>query len=44
MDSSFLQQLVVWIGAGTEEYMAAVAPQELQRLTRAAAVDLVTPR
>ena len=44
MDSSFLQHLVVWIGAGTEEYMAAVAPQELQRLTRAPAVDLVTPR
>ena len=44
MDGSFLQFPVVWIGAGTEEYMAAIAPQELQRLTRAATVDLVTPR
>jgi prolyl-tRNA editing enzyme YbaK/EbsC (Cys-tRNA(Pro) deacylase) len=44
MDTSFLQHQVVWIGAGTQEFMAAIAPQELQRLTRAAAVDLVTPR
>jgi len=44
MDSSFLQHQVVWTGAGTEEYMAAIAPQELQRLTQAATVDLVTPR
>ncbi|HEY7398041.1 MAG TPA: YbaK/EbsC family protein [Gaiellaceae bacterium] len=44
MDGSFLQHQVVWIGAGTEEYMASIAPHELQRLTSAAAVDLITPR
>lgn len=44
MEGSFFQHQVVWIGAGTEEYMAQLAPQELQRLTSAAAVDLVTPR
>jgi prolyl-tRNA editing enzyme YbaK/EbsC (Cys-tRNA(Pro) deacylase) len=44
MDGSLLQHQVVWIGAGTHEFMAAIAPQELQRLTRATAVDLVTPR
>ena len=44
MDGAFLQHQVVWIGAGTDEYMASLAPSELQRLTSAAAVDLVTPR
>jgi Cys-tRNA(Pro) deacylase len=44
MDGSFLQHQVVWIGAGTEEYMASIAPHDLQRLTSAAAVDLITPR
>jgi prolyl-tRNA editing enzyme YbaK/EbsC (Cys-tRNA(Pro) deacylase) len=40
MDSSLLAHQVVWIGAGTIEHMAAVPPLELQRLTRARAVDL----
>jgi prolyl-tRNA editing enzyme YbaK/EbsC (Cys-tRNA(Pro) deacylase) len=40
MDSSLLAHPVVWIGAGTTEHMAAVPPLELQRLTRARAVDL----
>jgi prolyl-tRNA editing enzyme YbaK/EbsC (Cys-tRNA(Pro) deacylase) len=40
MDSSLLAHQVVWIGAGTSEHMAAVPPLELQRLTRARAVDL----
>jgi Cys-tRNA(Pro) deacylase len=42
IDTSFVQHQVVWMGAGTSEYMAAISPQELQRLTNAAAVDLVT--
>jgi prolyl-tRNA editing enzyme YbaK/EbsC (Cys-tRNA(Pro) deacylase) len=42
MDSSLLAHQVVWIGAGTSEHMAAVPPLELQRLTRARAVDLST--
>ena len=44
IDSSFVQHQVVWMGAGTSEYMAAISPHELQRLTSAAPVDLVTPR
>jgi prolyl-tRNA editing enzyme YbaK/EbsC (Cys-tRNA(Pro) deacylase) len=44
IDTSFIQHQVVWMGAGTSEYMASIAPQVLQRLTRAAAVDLTTPR
>jgi prolyl-tRNA editing enzyme YbaK/EbsC (Cys-tRNA(Pro) deacylase) len=44
IDNSFVQHQVVWMGAGTSEYMASIAPAELQRLTRATAVDLVTPR
>ncbi len=40
IDGSLLQHAVVWIGAGTHEHMASIAPGELQRLTRAKAVDL----
>jgi len=43
IDSSFVQHQVVWMGAGTSTYMAAISPHELQRLTNAAAVDMVTP-
>lgn len=44
IDNSFVQHQVVWMGAGTSEYMASIAPHELQRLARAEAVDLATPR
>src|SRR5581483_2017383 len=40
IDSSLLAHGVVWIGAGTSEHMAAVPPLELQRITRARAVEL----
>jgi hypothetical protein len=30
----------VWVGAGTDHHMAALPPGDLQRLTRARAVDL----
>jgi Cys-tRNA(Pro) deacylase len=39
MDSSFLQHDVVWMGAGTELHMAALAPGELLRLTGATPFD-----
>jgi Cys-tRNA(Pro) deacylase len=41
IDPSLLRHDVVWIGAGTNAHMAALAPAELQRLTRARSVDLV---
>ena len=41
IDPSLLRHDVVWIGAGTTAHMAALAPTELQRLTRARSVDLV---
>jgi prolyl-tRNA editing enzyme YbaK/EbsC (Cys-tRNA(Pro) deacylase) len=41
MDPSLLRHEVVWIGAGTDRHMAALAPAELQRLARARTVDLV---
>jgi len=40
LDRSFLRHEVVWIGAGTEEHMAALAPADLARLARATPVDL----
>jgi Cys-tRNA(Pro) deacylase len=40
MDRSFFAHDVVWVGAGTASHMASIAPGELQRLTRARAVDL----
>ena len=42
IDPSLLQHEVVWIGAGTHEHLAAIAPGELQRLTRATAVELTS--
>jgi prolyl-tRNA editing enzyme YbaK/EbsC (Cys-tRNA(Pro) deacylase) len=43
IDPAVLNHGVVWIGAGTDRHMASLAPLELQRLTRARAVDLVSP-
>lgn len=40
IDRSFFAHDAVWIGAGTPFHMAAISPGELQRLTRARAVDL----
>jgi prolyl-tRNA editing enzyme YbaK/EbsC (Cys-tRNA(Pro) deacylase) len=42
IDSSLLAHPVVWIGAGTSEHMVALPALELQRITRARAVDLTT--
>jgi Cys-tRNA(Pro) deacylase len=40
MDRSLLQHDVVWIGAGTDAHMAALAPAELARLARARPVEI----
>jgi Cys-tRNA(Pro) deacylase len=40
MDRSLLAHELVWVGAGTAAHMAALAPAELQRLTRARVVEL----
>jgi Cys-tRNA(Pro) deacylase len=39
IDRSFLQHSVVWVGAGTSQHMAALAPEELMRLAGAAPFD-----
>jgi prolyl-tRNA editing enzyme YbaK/EbsC (Cys-tRNA(Pro) deacylase) len=40
MDKDFLRHTVVWVGAGSPAHMAALPPEELQRLSRARTVDL----
>jgi prolyl-tRNA editing enzyme YbaK/EbsC (Cys-tRNA(Pro) deacylase) len=40
MDRSLLVHQEVWVGAGSPAHMAALAPGELLRLSRARAVDL----
>jgi prolyl-tRNA editing enzyme YbaK/EbsC (Cys-tRNA(Pro) deacylase) len=40
MDRSFFDHQDVWVGAGSPAHMAALAPDELLRLSRARAVDL----
>jgi Cys-tRNA(Pro) deacylase len=40
MDRSFFAHEEVWIGAGTDAHMAAIRPQELQRLTGAKTFEL----
>jgi prolyl-tRNA editing enzyme YbaK/EbsC (Cys-tRNA(Pro) deacylase) len=40
MERSLLARDVVWVGAGTSAHMAALQPNELQRLTRAEPIDL----
>jgi prolyl-tRNA editing enzyme YbaK/EbsC (Cys-tRNA(Pro) deacylase) len=40
IDRSLLSHEVVWIGAGTERHMAALAPSDLVRLARARPVEV----
>jgi prolyl-tRNA editing enzyme YbaK/EbsC (Cys-tRNA(Pro) deacylase) len=40
MDKSFFRHQLVWIGAGSPSHMAALPPGELQRLSKATAIDL----
>jgi prolyl-tRNA editing enzyme YbaK/EbsC (Cys-tRNA(Pro) deacylase) len=44
IERTLLQHDRVWIGAGTHEHMAGLAPTELQRLSGAETADLVSPR
>jgi prolyl-tRNA editing enzyme YbaK/EbsC (Cys-tRNA(Pro) deacylase) len=39
-DRSLLASTIVWIGAGSDRHLAAIAPAELVRLARAETVDL----
>jgi Cys-tRNA(Pro) deacylase len=41
VDHALLAHEVVWIGAGSRRHMAAIAPADLVRLTRARAIDAV---
>jgi Cys-tRNA(Pro) deacylase len=41
LERTLLQHKVVWIGAGSDSHMAALAPSDLQRLARARGVDLI---
>jgi Cys-tRNA(Pro) deacylase len=41
LDRSLLQHTLVWIGAGSTRHMAALAPAELMRLSRAQPMDAV---
>ena len=41
VDHALLAHDVVWIGAGSKQHMAVLAPADLMRLTRATAVDAV---
>jgi prolyl-tRNA editing enzyme YbaK/EbsC (Cys-tRNA(Pro) deacylase) len=41
IDRRLLTQELVWTGAGSEHHLAAIAPADLVRLTRAEAADLV---
>ena len=41
IDPTLLQHELVWVGAGSPSHMAAVEPEDLQRLARARSVDLV---
>ena len=41
VDHALLAHEVVWIGAGSKQHMAVLAPSDLLRLTRATAVDAV---
>jgi prolyl-tRNA editing enzyme YbaK/EbsC (Cys-tRNA(Pro) deacylase) len=40
MDKGFFRHQLVWIGAGSPSHMAALPPAELQRLSKATAIDL----
>jgi prolyl-tRNA editing enzyme YbaK/EbsC (Cys-tRNA(Pro) deacylase) len=41
IDRRLLMQELVWTGAGSEQHLAAIAPTDLVRLTRAEPADLV---
>jgi prolyl-tRNA editing enzyme YbaK/EbsC (Cys-tRNA(Pro) deacylase) len=41
IDHALLAHEVVWIGAGSRRHMAALAPADLLRLTRARAIDAI---
>jgi prolyl-tRNA editing enzyme YbaK/EbsC (Cys-tRNA(Pro) deacylase) len=41
LDRSLLGHPIVWIGAGSTRHMAALAPTELMRLSRAEPMDAV---
>jgi len=41
VDHALLAHEIVWIGAGSKQHMAVLAPSDLLRLTRATAVDAV---
>jgi len=40
MDRSFLRHELVWIGAGSDQHMAGLAPADLARLAKAEIADL----
>jgi Cys-tRNA(Pro) deacylase len=40
IERTLLQHAQVWVGAGTDAHMVALAPGELQRLTKAVTFDL----
>jgi Cys-tRNA(Pro) deacylase len=42
VENTLLSHDVVWIGAGSRRHMAAIAPADLVRLSRARAVDAVS--
>jgi prolyl-tRNA editing enzyme YbaK/EbsC (Cys-tRNA(Pro) deacylase) len=44
MERTLLQHKRVWIGAGSAAHMAALAPSDLQRLSRAIPADLAERR
>jgi prolyl-tRNA editing enzyme YbaK/EbsC (Cys-tRNA(Pro) deacylase) len=44
MERTLLAHGVVWVGAGSDQHMAALAPGELLRLSRARAMDVVERR
>jgi prolyl-tRNA editing enzyme YbaK/EbsC (Cys-tRNA(Pro) deacylase) len=44
MERTLLAHSVVWVGAGSERHMAALAPGELMRLARARPMDVVERR
>jgi prolyl-tRNA editing enzyme YbaK/EbsC (Cys-tRNA(Pro) deacylase) len=41
LDRTLLSQPALWVGAGSERHMAALAPTELLRLSRARPMDVV---
>jgi prolyl-tRNA editing enzyme YbaK/EbsC (Cys-tRNA(Pro) deacylase) len=44
IDRRLLTQEILWVGAGSEYYLAALSPSDLVRLTRAETGDLIQDR